>query len=108
MFDVASELGFAAVLRGHTILVGSESPRTIDLECAGIDGVGEFPERVVSTHGRSAFGSLGFLLCSRIVHRDRKMSIDPVNLTPIFGYYFFGCWIKLLAEWTLKICVFDQ
>jgi hypothetical protein len=30
LFEAASELGFAAALRGHTILVGSESPRTID------------------------------------------------------------------------------
>jgi TIR domain len=30
LFEAASELGYAAVLRGHTILLGSESPRTID------------------------------------------------------------------------------
>jgi hypothetical protein len=30
LLEAASELGFAAALRGHTILVGSESPRTID------------------------------------------------------------------------------
>lgn len=30
LFEAASELGFASALRGHTILVGSESPRTVD------------------------------------------------------------------------------
>jgi hypothetical protein len=30
LFDAASELGYSAAPRGHTLLVGSESPRTID------------------------------------------------------------------------------
>jgi len=30
LFEAASELGYSAVRRGHTVLLGSESPRTID------------------------------------------------------------------------------